>query len=158
MFNELFCGHLLFLSPVLSTDVLSDGLRRKHIWWQIRNSLQIILTTGMIMDIMAVFGIFHHFLWCILFYFNVTSPPRLIVPLSSGLITTMPQRDAKNHTVVFLFYASSFHLIPSIKSQRQEMLSGNELSYSIWVSFEEILSPSKQFGDDLSLQFLTVFP
>lgn len=75
-----------------------------------------------IRDIMAVVGIFHHFLWyCFLF---------VTLPLSF-LKTTILQRVANNHIVLLVLHAGSFHPIASIKSRWQELSCRNELSCCI---------------------------
>lgn len=76
-------------------------------------------------------AIFHQLVWYLLLYLNMPLPFSRSLSFSSGLKTTIPQRATNNHIVVFLLHADGFHLIPSIKSQWQELLGRNELPQRI---------------------------
>lgn len=85
------------------------------------------LTTEMIMDIMAFFGIFHNFLRSVSLYSCMTFPPRHSLLFHPGLKTTMPQRDANNHTALCLPLCQQFSYDPLYQAQQQETLAINEL-------------------------------
>lgn len=96
-----------------------------------------------------------------LLYFNM---PVLYRSASSVPVWRVPLIPSNNHILVFLLCAGSFHLIPSIMSQRQELRSRNELSCCINMSSLWRHSPPTKtilcslLCDFWALQFLIVFP
>lgn len=105
------------------------------------------LTSEMIMDIMAFFGIFHNFLRCLFALFlRDFSPPLAQSPFSVLAWKQQCLKEMPTITLLrVLLYAGSFHLIPSIKrSNKRRSLEMSSNTPSIWAFFEEILSPSKR--------------
>lgn len=136
----------------------------------IKNSWQIIHTTEVIMDIgdiMAVVGIFHQFLWCILCYFNVAVPCSFSISLSP--VWKQFLKEPLTITLFcFSFMPADFIWSPltSTNSRHSDESCLEEMSshtLSIWVPFEEKKNFFHQnksltfpFRDFLALHFLTV--
>lgn len=127
----------------------------------IGHSPQIVLITVITMGIMAVFGIFHYFISCILLYFHMNPPPPpfcLFPPFSSGLKTITPQKDANNHICVSPSCQQlSSDPILSSHSNKRCLLEMSSHTLPISVSLKEYFPHQNNLVISLALQFSTVF-